>query len=124
MKIGAVRKHAMSLDAVTEEPHHHYASFRVRGKIFVTVPPDEEHVHVFVAEDTREQALALYPEFLEKLVWGNKVQGLRVRLAAASPAVVKSLVSQAYETRVARDAGVKKAREPREPKARAGAAKS
>ena len=41
MKLQAVRKHAMSLEAVTEEPHHTYSSFRVRGKIFVTVPPDE-----------------------------------------------------------------------------------
>ena len=41
----------MSLEAVTEEPHHDYSSFRVRGKIFVTVPPDEEVVHVFVGEE-------------------------------------------------------------------------
>ena len=48
MQIADVRRHALSLDAVTEEPHHTYSSFRVRGKIFVTIPPEETHLHVFI----------------------------------------------------------------------------
>lgn len=107
MKIDAVRKHAMALDAVTEESHHDYSSFRVRGKIFATVPPSGEVIHVFVAEEDRETALALYPDFLEKLRWGGRVVGLRVTLAAAKPAAVQSLMSKAYETRVHKDAGPK-----------------
>jgi hypothetical protein len=110
MKIDAIRKYAMALDAVTEEPHHNYSSFRVRGKIFVTVPPSGEVIHVFVAEEDRERALALYPDFLEKLYWGSKVLGLRVSLATAKAAVVKSLVSTAYATRVRKDAGAKRSR--------------
>ncbi len=55
MKIDAVRRYAMSMDAVTEEPHHQYSSFRVRGKIFVTIPPAEDVIHVFVGEQEREQ---------------------------------------------------------------------
>ena len=105
MKIDPVRKYAMSLEAVTEEPHHNYSSFRVRGKIFVTIPPDEEFIHVFVGEEDREPALAMYPDFIEKLFWGAKVLGLRVSLPAANAAVVKSLVAKAYETRVRKDAG-------------------
>ena len=103
MKLDPVRKHALSLEAVTEEPHHHYSSFRVRGKIFVTIPPQEDFVHIFVGEEDRQQALALYPEFVEKLMWGQKVLGLRVTLASARPAVVRSLVNKAYETRVRKD---------------------
>jgi hypothetical protein len=95
----------MSLEAVSEEPHHNYSSFRVRGKIFITIPPDEEFIHVFVGEEDREPALAMYPDFIEKLLWGTKVLGLRVRLASAKPAVVKSLASRAYEVRVLKDAG-------------------
>ena len=68
MKIAQVRRYALSLPDATEEPHFEYSSFRIRGKIFVTVPPDEEHIHIFVGEDEREQALALHPAFLEKLV--------------------------------------------------------
>jgi capsular polysaccharide biosynthesis protein len=107
MKIDVIRRYAMTLDAVTEEPHHDYSSFRVRGKIFVTVPPSEEVIHVFAAEEDRETALALYPDFLEKLHWGGKVVGLRVTLSTAKPAVVKSLLSKAHETRVRKDAGPK-----------------
>jgi len=107
MKIDTVRKHAMSLEAVTEEPHHNYSSFRVRGKIFVTIPPDQQVIHVFVGEEDREQALAVYPGFVEKLLWGGKVVGLRVALPCAQPRVVKALVSKAYESRVKKDAGPK-----------------
>lgn len=110
MKIDPVRKHALSLEAVTEEPHHNYSSFRVRGKIFVTIPPDEEFIHVFVGEEDREPALALYPDFIEKLRWGDKVLGLRITLESAKPSVVKSLVGRAYQARVQKDAGPRAAR--------------
>jgi hypothetical protein len=99
VKFSTVRKYALALPEVTEEPHHHFGSFRVRGKIFVTVPPDQEHVHVFVSDQQREQALALYPEFAEKLLWGGKVVGIRVSLATASVATVKRLVRQAWESK-------------------------
>jgi YjbR len=46
MNVAQVRRYALSLPDTTEEPHFEYSSFRVRGKIFVTVPPDEEHIHV------------------------------------------------------------------------------
>lgn len=113
MKLADIRAHALSLEAVTEEPHHAYSSFRVRGKIFVTIPPEETHLHVFVGEEDREQALAMYPAFLEKLFWGSKVMGLRVDLAHATPAVVRALVVKAYETRVRKDAGPPRKRAPR-----------
>ncbi|MCP5146352.1 MAG: MmcQ/YjbR family DNA-binding protein [Gammaproteobacteria bacterium] len=108
MKIDTIRKHAMSLEAVTEEPHHHFSSFRVKGKIFVTVPPGDEFIHVFLGEEDREAALAVYPDFVEKLFWGRKALGLRVSLKAAKPAVVKSLIDKAYETRVLKGARPRK----------------
>lgn len=105
VKLSAIRLHALSREAVTEEPHHTYSSFRVRGKIFVTIPQEETHLHVFVGEEDREQALAMYPDAVEKLFWGSKVLGLRVDLAKATPSVVKALVDKAYETRARKDAG-------------------
>jgi hypothetical protein len=108
VKISSVRAHALSLEAVTEAPHHEYSSFRVRGKIFVTVPPAEDVIHVFVGEEDRERALALHPNFIEKLLWGGKVVGLRIALAAAIPGAVKALVSKAHDTRVRKDAGPQK----------------
>ena len=102
MKLATVRNFALALPEVTEEPHHHFGSFRVRGKIFVTVPPEQEHIHVFVSEQQREQAFAMYPAFAEKLLWGGKVVGVRVTLALALNPVVKSLVRQAWENKAPR----------------------
>lgn len=97
MKLETLRKFAMSLPAVTEEPHHNYSSFRVGGKIFVTMPPEGTHVHVFVSEPERELAMSMYPEFVEKLLWGGKVVGIRVRLVQAEPSALKALVRSAFE---------------------------
>lgn len=99
MKLSEVRKIALSLPETTEEPHFNYSSFRIGGKIFATVPPEGEHVHVFVGEEQREQALALNPAFLEKLWWGKRVLGLRIALKKAKPAVVAKLLSQAWSAK-------------------------
>ena len=107
MKLAQVRSWALALEATTEEPHHDFSSFRVRGKIFIMIPPDGEHIHVFVPAEKQDEMLALYPEFAERLLWGAKALGLRITLARAKPAVVKNLVLLAYETRVAKDAGPK-----------------
>jgi hypothetical protein len=96
VKFAAVRNYAMLLPDVSEEPHHEYGSYRVRGKIFLTVPPGEEFIHVFVPGDLREHALAVYGAFSTKLLWGGKVRGLRIRLADAAPAAVELLVKQAW----------------------------
>lgn len=97
MKLSAVRIYARSLPEVTEQPHFELGSFRVRGKIFVTMPPGEEHIHVFAPEPHREHAFAMYPEWTEKLLWGGKVVGIRVALASAPAAAVKALIKHAWE---------------------------
>lgn len=107
MKLEAVRTVALALPETTEEPHHDSGSFRVRGRIFVTIPPDNRHIHVFVNEQDREFALAAYPDFTEKLLWGGKVVGIRVALARAQPAAVKTLVRQAYDHKAASSPGRK-----------------
>jgi hypothetical protein len=96
MKLPAVREFALSLPEVTEEPHHAFSSFRVRGKIFVTVPPEETHIHVFVADEALERALEAGPEAVEELHWGKKIVGVRVRLAGAGVRLVKGLVREAW----------------------------
>jgi hypothetical protein len=96
MKLSTLRKYALSLPETTEAPHFEYASFRVQGKIFVTVPPDEAFVHVFAPESSREPALAVHSDFIEKLLWGGKVVGVRITLASATPAVVNDLVLAAW----------------------------
>jgi len=95
--LAAVRKFALSLPEATEQPHFESTSFRVRGKIFVTAPPHGLHIHIFVTEQQREQALALHPDCLEKLWWGKSVRGLRMKLDAAPAAVMQQLVRLAWE---------------------------
>lgn len=102
MKMATVRKYALSLAAATEEPHFAYSSFRIRGRIFVSVPPGDAVIHVFAPEEDRERTVAMYPAWAEKLPWGSKVVGLRVTLAAAPAPAVKALVARAYEAKAAK----------------------
>lgn len=102
MRYDTVRRAALALPEVSEAPHHHFGSFRVRGKIFITVPPPRTHIHLFLNEIDRERALAIHPGWAEKLLWGGKVVGLRVTLLEAEAAAVKVLVRQAYRHQAAR----------------------
>lgn len=96
MTLEQIRSYALALPEATEEAHFKLTSFRVRGKIFATAPPDGEHLHLFVGEEERELALATTPQFTEKLFWGKQVAGLRVILALADARVVLPLVSNAW----------------------------
>jgi hypothetical protein len=96
MKFEQVRSEALSLPEVTQAPHFDFASFRVGGKIFMTVPPDAHYVHLFVAEQDRALALVLHPQFAEKLMWGKRVVGLRIALDKADPEIVRQLVHNAW----------------------------
>jgi hypothetical protein len=56
-------------------------------------------LHLFVDDATRDQAIALYPDYMEKLYWGEKVVGLKIVLRTARPAVVKGLVLSAWNNK-------------------------
>lgn len=107
MKYEAARAWALTLPEAEEAPHHHMSSFRIRGKIFATVPPEQTHLHVFVSEERREAALAINPSGCEKLWWGKKVVGLRVALAASSEDFVKELLQAAWSSKAPRTLAAK-----------------
>ena len=96
-RIADVRRYALSLPEATEEPHFHFSSFRVRGKIFATVPPEERQLHIFVDDQELELAVATNPKANEKLWWGKRIAGLRVTLAAAKLADIKYLLQSAWQ---------------------------
>jgi len=96
MTLDDVRRCALSWPEAVEQPHFDFTSFRVRGRIFATVPPQHDHVHLFVDEAVREQTLAMYPRWAHKLWWGSKVAGLRIELAGAAPEIVESLLEHAW----------------------------
>lgn len=99
MNLDAFRKKALALPEVTEEPHHHFSSFRVAKKIFVTLPPGDEFVHLFVGEEDRQRALALEPDACEALHWGKKVVGLRLVVAKVSQDLAEELLRIAWRNK-------------------------
>src|SRR6476661_4213255 len=99
MDVQSVRAIAMTLPEVIEAPHFDYASFRVKGKIFVTVPPDGQHVHAFVDEQELLLAVAMYPDAVEPLHWGRKILGVRVDLSRATPEAVDHLIRAAWRNK-------------------------
>lgn len=117
-----VRTFALALPDTTEEPHHNFGSFRVRGKIFVTIPPGGDLLHIFLPDEKRDLALALAPESLEPVVWGSKVLGVRVHLPTSRKSTVFQLVEQAYEYKSARVSARKRPSAGKVPRTRGGAA--
>jgi hypothetical protein len=97
LDIRNLRRLALSLPEVSEEPHFHLSSFRVKGRIFATVPPDGTYLNVFVDEPQREMMLAVDPAAYQALWWGQKVVGLRVDVSAAKSTDVEELLRTAWE---------------------------
>ncbi len=98
----AAREFALSLPGAAEEPHFDMSSFRVGGKIFATVPPDGEHLHVFVDETEVAACTAENPAAFEPLRWGQRVRGVRITLAAAPAGRVTELLAESWRRRAPR----------------------
>ena len=94
--LDALRSFALSLPESAESPHFDSASLRVRGKIFVTVPPEAEHARVFVDDDETAAAVARFPEAYEVLMWGKKQWGVKARLSCSPTDDLFELVEEAW----------------------------
>jgi hypothetical protein len=94
--LDSAREFALSLPGTTEEPHFGMSSFRVRGKIFATVPPGEDYLHVFVGEGEVHASVAEDPAAFEPLMWGKTLRGLRVRIAAGPAERVAELLEESW----------------------------
>jgi len=90
------RAFALSLPGASEAPHHDMSSFRVNGKIFATVPPGEEYLHVFVDETETEASVAEDPVAFAPLLWGNQPRGLRINLAAVDATRLAELIEESW----------------------------
>jgi hypothetical protein len=90
------RAFALSLPGTSEEPHFDMTSFRVGGKIFATATADETRLHIFVDESEIAATVAELPHAVEPLLWGQRVRGLRVLLAAAADDRVRELLMDAW----------------------------
>ncbi|MEO9220607.1 MAG: MmcQ/YjbR family DNA-binding protein [Mycobacteriaceae bacterium] len=86
---------ALSLPEATEQDHHGMASFRVRGKIYATVP-DPEHLRVMLGEHDIRAAVAENPQTCAELYWGKRLSCVVVTLAAARPELLAELITDAW----------------------------
>jgi len=99
LSLTSVRRLALALPEATEAPHHDMTSFRVAGKIFATVPPAGDRVHVFVGADEVAASCAEYPGVVEELWWGKKLSGCRVSLAGTTTAIMRELLTESWRAR-------------------------
>ena len=96
IKVQEVRELARSLPETIEQSHFGNPSFRVRGKIFATVP-DGSHVNVMIDPFDADAAIRAAPESCEELWWGKELRGVRVSLPKANPRMVEQLLREAWK---------------------------
>ncbi len=97
MNLSKARRLALSLPDATQEDHHGRPSFRVRGRIFATVP-DQEHLNIFIEPMDVEGVVRLGPDVFAPVMWGKEVKGVRVHLPRASSGMVRDLLTAAWRT--------------------------
>lgn len=104
MRLDTARRFALSLPETTEEPHFEKSSFRVRGKIFATVPEGGRALHVQADPMEIDALVASSPEAFEPIVWGKRVMSdwVRVTLAAAPRDIVCDLLEDAWRRKAPR----------------------
>jgi hypothetical protein len=91
-----VRRLALALPKAIEQDHWGNPSFRVRGRIFATVP-DATHVNVMIDPFDVDAAVRTEPDFCKELWWGKKLAGVRVSLPDASQSMVETLLRAAWK---------------------------
>jgi hypothetical protein len=101
VRIAEARRLALAFPETSEEDHHGIPSFRVRGKIFATVP-DDEHVRVMLDSDAIRAAVAEDPAACEELWWGKRLSAVCVTLARADHRRLADLLDEAWRRKAPR----------------------
>jgi hypothetical protein len=101
VNLSTSRRLALSLPDATEEDHHGRPSFRVRGRIFATVP-DQGHLNIFIEPMDVDGVVRLDPDVFAPVMWGKEVNGVRVHLPRASSGIVRDLLTAAWRTKALR----------------------
>ena len=71
---GANPEVALALPEAVEVDHHGFPSFRVRGKVFATLP-DAAQLNAMIDPDEVAAVVALAPEVCAELWWGKRLCG-------------------------------------------------
>jgi hypothetical protein len=96
MDIETARNIALSFPEAVEQDHFGNPSFRVRGRIFATVP-DGTHLNVMIDPFDVDAVVRAEPESCAEILWGKEVRGVRVSLPRASPAMIDELLRVAWK---------------------------
>jgi hypothetical protein len=89
------RRLALSLPEVTEQDHHGMNSFRVRNKIFATVP-DADHMRIMVDEPEILAAVAEDPASCEAMYWGKRLACVVVNVRRARVQLLRELLTESW----------------------------
>jgi hypothetical protein len=92
---------ALSLPEAVEQGHHGLGSFRVRGKIFATLP-DEDHLRVMADEGEIRAAVAEHPAAFAEMWWGSRLSCVVVDLRVAPADQVRELLTVAWRRKAPR----------------------
>jgi hypothetical protein len=101
MTMKEARELALSLVEATEQDHHGMPSWRVRGKIFATVPGGD-HVRFMVDQDDIHAVVAQYPNACAEVWWGSRLACVAVDLRSAPRHLVKELLLDAWRRKAPR----------------------
>jgi hypothetical protein len=93
-----VRRFALSLPEATEQDHHGMASFRVRNRIFATVP-DDEHIRIMAEAPAILAAVAENPGVCEPSYWGARLACVVVHVPSATSMLINDLLTDAWVRR-------------------------
>jgi hypothetical protein len=92
-----LRELALALPETEEQDHRGHPSFRVGGKIFATLRPDEQRAVLKLAPAEQSALITLDPQTFSPVpgTWGH--QGwTNVQLPTAEPAIVQTALQSAW----------------------------
>jgi hypothetical protein len=101
MTVDQIRRLALALPETIEQEHFGNPSFRIRGRIFATVP-DDSHVNVIIDPFDVDGVVREDPESCAALLWGKEVRGVRVAMRNAAPGMVQKLLEMAWQRKAPR----------------------
>ncbi|MGI8803166.1 MAG: MmcQ/YjbR family DNA-binding protein [Solirubrobacteraceae bacterium] len=99
--VAQVRELALGLPDAAEQDHHGIPSFRVRGKIFATLP-DADHLRVMAAQGEILAAVAEAPAACSEFWWGSRLACVVVDLQQVEPVLLGELVLDAWRRKAPR----------------------
>src|SRR5689334_13768270 len=94
--ISRLRKAAMALPETSEQPHFDLVSWRVRDRIFATIPNEPYRLRIFVTETDVAEMVAADPAAYSAVQWGKRVAGVEADLRNADEADVVGLLESAW----------------------------